>query len=61
MIMLELDGQLATADVDLGAAGRPALIQPGVDTDNFPDRPLAWIGTRPGSEPHAQRVAEVLL
>ena len=47
--------------VDLGAPGRPPLIQPGVDTDDFPDRPLARIGTGPLSEPHPQRVAEVLL
>ena len=61
MIMLELDGELATADVDMGPAGRPPLVQPRVDTDDFPDRPLARIGTGTRSEPHPQRVAEVLL
>jgi hypothetical protein len=61
MILLELDGQLATAEVDMGPPGRPPLIQPRVDADNLPDRPLARIGTRTCSEPHAQRVAEVLL
>ena len=30
MIMLELDRQLAAAGVDVGAAGRPALVQSGV-------------------------------
>jgi len=33
----------------------------GVDTDNFPDRPLARIGTGARGELHPQRVAEVLL
>ena len=61
MIMLELDGELATAEVDMGAAGRPPLVQPRVDTDNLPDRPLARIGAGTRSEPHPQRVAEVLL
>jgi hypothetical protein len=59
MIMLELDGQLAAAGVDLGPPGRPPLIQPRVDTNNFPDRPLARIGTVTGSEPHPQRVAQM--
>jgi hypothetical protein len=61
MILLELDGELATADVDIGPRGRPALVQPRVDTNNFPDRPLARIGAGARSEPHPQRVAEVLL
>jgi hypothetical protein len=52
MIFLELDGELATAEVDVGPAGRPPLVQPRVDTDNFPDRPLARIGTRTRREPH---------
>jgi hypothetical protein len=38
MILLELDGKLTTADVDIGPPGRPPLIQPRVDTNNFPDR-----------------------
>ena len=41
MIVLELDGELAAAGVDVGAAGRPALVQARVDTDDLPDRPLA--------------------
>src|SRR5215211_7317596 len=61
MILLELDGKLATAEVDLGPPGRPPLVQPRVDTNNFPDRPLARIGTRTCREQHPQRVAEVLL
>ena len=61
MIMLELDGQLAAADVDVGAAGRPALVQSGVDTDDLPDRPLRRVGAGPFGEPHPQAVAEVLL
>ena len=40
MIMLELDGQLAAAGLDVGAAGQPALTQSRVDTDDLPDRPL---------------------
>ena len=61
MIVLELDGELAAAEVDVGAAGRPPLVQPGVDADDLPDRPLARIGARTFGEPHPQRVAEVLL
>ena len=61
MIILELDGQLAAAGVDVGAAGRPASVQSWVDTDDLPDRPLRRIGAGPFSEPHTQRVAEVLL
>ena len=61
MLLLELDGELATADVDMGPAGRPPLVQPGVDADDFPDRSLARIGIRTRREPHPQRVAEVLL
>ena len=61
MIGLELDRQFAAADVDVGAAGRPPLVQPGVDTDDLPDRPLRRIGAGPFREPHPQRVAEVLL
>ena len=54
MIMLELDGQLAAAGVDVGAAGRPALVQSGVDTDDLPDRPLRRVGAGPFGEPHPQ-------
>ena len=61
MILLELDGELAAAEVDLGPAGRPPLVQSGVDADNFPDRSLARIGAGTRSEPHPQRVAEVQL
>ena len=60
MIMLELDGQLAAAGVDVGAAGRPALVQSWVDTDDLPDRPLRRVGAGPFGEPHPQVVAEVL-
>jgi hypothetical protein len=38
MILLELDGELAAAGVDVGASGRPALVQSRVDTDDLPDR-----------------------
>jgi hypothetical protein len=61
MIILGLDGELAAAEVDVGPPGRPPLIQPGVDADDFPGRPLARIGVGPRCEPHPQRVAEVLL
>jgi hypothetical protein len=61
MLGLELDGQLATAEVDMGPPGRPPLVQPGVNADDFPDRPLARIGPSTLDEPHPQRVAEVLL
>jgi hypothetical protein len=51
---------VAAAGVDVGPPGRPSLIQPGVDADNFLDRSLARIGTKTGREPHPQGVAEVL-
>ena len=44
VIMLELDGQLAAAGVDVGAAGGPALVQSGVDADDLPDRPFRRVG-----------------
>jgi hypothetical protein len=53
MIMLELDRQLTAAGVDVGAAGRPALVQSWVDTDDLPDRPLRRVGPRSFGEPHA--------
>jgi hypothetical protein len=53
MITLELDGELASAGVDVGAAGRPALDQSGVDADDLSDRPLGWVGAGPFGEPHA--------
>jgi hypothetical protein len=52
MIMLELDGQLAAARFDVGTAGRPALVQSWVDTDDLPDRPLRRVGAGPFGEPH---------
>jgi hypothetical protein len=52
MIMLELDGQLASAYVYVGAAGRPAFVQSGVDTDDLSDRPLRRVGAGPFGEPH---------
>ncbi len=61
MIFLELDGEFAAADVDVGAAGRPALVQSRVDADDLPDRPLRRVGTRPFGEPHPQIAAKVLL
>ena len=61
MIFFELDGEFAAPDVDVRAAGRPALVQPGVDAADLPDRPLGWVGAGPFREPHPQRVAEVLL
>ena len=59
VIGLELDGQFAAADVDAGAASRPALIQPGVDSDDLPDRPLARIRVAALGEPHPQGLSEV--
>jgi hypothetical protein len=34
MIMLELDRQFAAPGLDVCTAGRPALVQAGVDADN---------------------------
>ena len=61
MIILEMDGQLAAAGIDVGTAGRPTLVQSGVNTDDLPDRPLRRIGARSFGKPHTQAVAEVLL
>jgi hypothetical protein len=44
MILLELDGELAAAGVDVGSSGRPPLVQSRVDTDDFPDWSLPLIG-----------------
>jgi hypothetical protein len=52
---LALDAELATADIDMGPPGRPPLVQPRDDTDNFPDRPLSRIGTRTRSELHQRQ------
>jgi hypothetical protein len=35
MIVLELDGQLAATGLDVGTAGRPALVQSRIDADNL--------------------------
>jgi hypothetical protein len=60
MIFLELDGEFAAADVDVGAAGGPALVQSGIDTDDLPDRPLHRVGVGPFREPHPQGLTQVL-
>jgi len=52
VIILELDGQLAAAGVDVGTAGRPTLVQSRVDADDLPDRPLRRVGAGPFGEPH---------
>jgi hypothetical protein len=44
-----------------GAAGRPAPVQPWVETDDLPDRPLRRVGAGPFGKPHPQAVTEVLL
>jgi hypothetical protein len=60
MICLELDRELAAAGVDEGTSAGPALVQPGVNTDDLPDGSLRWIGVGPFGEPHPQAVAEVM-
>jgi hypothetical protein len=52
MIVLELDGQLAAAGLDVDSAGRPALVQSGVDTDDLSDRLLRRVGAGPFGELH---------
>jgi hypothetical protein len=52
VIILELDGQLTAAGVDVGTAGRPTLVQSGIDADDLPDRPLRQIGAGSLGEPH---------
>ena len=61
MIILEPDGELTAAAVDVGPAGRPALVQSRVDADDLPDRALGRIGAGPFGEPHTQRLVKVLL
>ena len=61
MIALEGDGQFASADVDVGAAAGPALVQAGVDADDLPDRPLGRVAVEAFGEPDAEIAAEVLL
>ena len=58
---LEVDRELAAADVDAGAAGGPARVQSWVDADDLPDRPLPRVGVGPFGEPDPEAVAEVLL
>jgi hypothetical protein len=53
MILLELDGEFAAADVDVGTPSRPALVQSWVDADDLSDWPLCRVGAGPFSEPHA--------
>jgi hypothetical protein len=53
MILLQLDREVAAADVDVGAAGRPSLVQSRVDAEDLSDRPLRRIGAGPFDEPHA--------
>ena len=60
VIMLELDRELCAAGLDVGAAGRPPLVQSRFDTHDLADRPLARVGAGPFGEPHPQRLAEVL-
>ena len=61
VIVLEGDGEFAAADVDVGAAAGPALIQPRVDADDLPDRPFRRVGAGSFGEPDAEIAAEVLL
>jgi hypothetical protein len=61
MIMLELDGQVAAAGLNVGTAGRPALVQSRVDADDLSDRPLGWVGAGSFGEPHPQGLVKVLL
>ena len=44
VVGLELDGEFAAAEVDVAAAGRPPLVESGVDADDLADRPLARVG-----------------
>jgi hypothetical protein len=60
MILLELDRELAAAGVDVGAPGRPALVQSRVDTDDFSDRPLRRVAAGPFGEPHTRGLVKVL-
>ena len=59
VVGLELDGEFAAAEVDVAAAGRPPLVESGVDADDLADRPLARVGAGPFGEPHPQCIVEV--
>jgi hypothetical protein len=52
VIILELDRQLAAADVDEGTPARPAFVQSDIDADNLSDRPLRRVGAGPFGEAH---------
>ena len=60
MIILELDGEHATAEVDPGPPGRPPLVQPGVDTDDLPYRPRPRIAVGSFREANAEGGAEMM-
>jgi hypothetical protein len=51
MIILEPNGQLAAAALDVDTA--TCVGSGGVDTDDLPDRPLRRVGTGSFAEPNA--------
>jgi hypothetical protein len=61
VIALKRNGQLTLADLDVGAAGRPALVQSRVDADDFSDRPFGRVAAGAFHEADSEGVAEVLL
>jgi hypothetical protein len=58
---LEVDGKLAAAGLNGGAAGRPAGVHSGVDAEDFSDRPQPWVGIGPFGEPDPEAGPEVVL
>ena len=61
VIALKRNGQLTLAYLDVGAAGRPALVQSRVDADDFSDRPFGRVAAGAFGEANSEGVAEVLL
>jgi hypothetical protein len=61
VIALKRNGQLTLADLDVGAAGRPALVQSRVDADDFSDRPFGRVAAGAFREADSEGVAEVLV
>ena len=61
MILRERRSELGLSDVDDLPPSRPALVQPRINADDLPDRPLRLISAGPFGEPHPKGGGEVVL
>jgi transposase-like protein len=52
MVTGEVGGEFGLSDVDDLRPSRPALVQPRINADDLPDRPLRLISAGPFGEPH---------